>query len=221
MGLLTLILKSGKPRDRIISYRGLTLLGCDIKLVSLVIAERLLLPLDAVVDELQGAFIPGRDIGEVVLLRLGLLDYFRAVGHPIWFIMTDLSDAYDAVKRDYLYGALERQGVDVADVRWVQDLLNGTTAQPILNGQILPPIPVGRGTPQGSPLSPLLFVAALNPLHKYLNSMAANGHRDPRLGAALALTLEPTRVSSPGPHRPSSRCNLPTVTSRKRQPTAT
>ena len=194
VGLLILILKSGKPRDRVISYRGLTLLGCDIKLVSLVIADRLLLPLDAIVDELQGAFIPGRDIGEVLLLRLGLLDYFRAVGHPIWFIMTDLSDAYDSVKRSYLYEALEKQGVDVGNVRWVQNLLNGTTAQPTLNGQILPPIPTDRGTPQGSPLSPLLFVAALNPLHKYLNSMAANG----RL-LRLSIPLPNSSPSSPPP----------------------
>jgi hypothetical protein len=45
VGLLTLIPKPGKARSRVTSYRPLTLLGCDIKLVSLVIANRLQIPL--------------------------------------------------------------------------------------------------------------------------------------------------------------------------------
>ncbi|PNW79077.1 hypothetical protein CHLRE_09g399886v5 [Chlamydomonas reinhardtii] len=72
-GIITLIYK-GKSLDRaeLASYRPITLLNCDFKMVSKAVSARLQPALDAVVDELQTAFITGRWIGDNALYLQGL-----------------------------------------------------------------------------------------------------------------------------------------------------
>ena len=178
-GLLCLIPKKGKPRNRITSYRALTLLGADVKLAALAIADRMQLPLDSLIDDMQGAFIRGRDISDNILFRLSFLEYLRDTGHPAWLILTDLANAYDSVRRAYLYSCLETMGFgrfcNLEILRWVRILLGGTSASVLVNGRVLPRFSILEGLPQGSPLSPLLFIVVINPLHEWLNTHAANG----------------------------------------------
>ena len=175
-GVIALIPKAGKPRDRIQSYRGLTLLGCDVKLASLAVSDRMQAPLDFLIDEMQGAFIRGRDIADNVLFRLGLLEYLRDIGHPAWLILTDFANAYDSVRRAYLYSCLQAMGLAKKGcLRWTVLLLTGTTSSVLVNGRVLPPFPTEGGLPQGLPLSATLFVTVLHPWHTWLQSQASCG----------------------------------------------
>jgi hypothetical protein len=175
-GIIALIAKPGKPRDRITSYRGLTLLGCDVKLASLAISDRMQVPLDTLIDQMQGAFIRGRDIADNVLYRLGLLEHLRSTGHPAWLILTDLATAYDSVRREYLYMCLQAMGLAKQGcLRWTTLLLSGTTSSMLVNGRVLPPFPTKGGLPQGLPLSATLFVVILHPWHTWLRSQASCG----------------------------------------------
>ena len=76
MGLITLIYKGGgKQRSDPASYRPITLLNCDLKIVAKVLARRFGPALESIIDGTQTAFVPGRDIADNVLLHLEEIDY--------------------------------------------------------------------------------------------------------------------------------------------------
>ena len=60
---------------------------------------------------------------------------------------------------------MQRMGFPAGSIRWVQLLLQGTQAQLMFNkGQLSRTISIDAGCAQGSPLSPLLYVIAAQPL---------------------------------------------------------
>ena len=74
--MIALIYKGGgKPRDSANSYRPITLLNADVKILAKVLALRYGEVLDSVIDGTQTAFVPGRDIADNVLCHLEEVDY--------------------------------------------------------------------------------------------------------------------------------------------------
>ena len=63
-GVMCFIKKSDVPAEELTSYRPITLLSCDAKLIMLVVSIRLQRPLDYVIDITQSAFLRGRDIND-------------------------------------------------------------------------------------------------------------------------------------------------------------
>src|SRR6185312_9808091 len=58
---------------------------------------------------------------------------------------------------------------------WITSILATSTSRVLLNGIPLDPIPHDRGVRQGDPLSPLLFVLAIDPLPRLLSIATARG----------------------------------------------
>ena len=76
LGTITLLYKGkGLPRDQPGSYRPITLLNSDYKIISRALAGRWGMAAAEVVDPTQTAFIPGRWIGDNVLTHLEEIDY--------------------------------------------------------------------------------------------------------------------------------------------------
>uniref|UniRef100_A0A453LRL5 Uncharacterized protein n=1 Tax=Aegilops tauschii subsp. strangulata TaxID=200361 RepID=A0A453LRL5_AEGTS len=63
---------------------------------------------------------------------------------------------------------LQRLGFPSRFRAWVAALLSTSSSRILLNGLPGPPIKHGSGFRQGDPLSPLLFVIAIDPLQKIL-----------------------------------------------------
>ena len=77
--------------------------------------------------------------------------------------------------------------------RWVRILHSGTTASVAMNGWHTDAFPVSSGVFQGSPLSPLLYVLACQPLAAHVRQRAS-------AGAFQQLRL-PTGAPAPALHR--------------------
>jgi hypothetical protein len=166
LGLIVLIYKGGgQPRADPNSYRPITLLNCDVKIAAKVQVLRLGAALQSVIDPTQTAFVPGRQIADNVLCHLEEVDYLQQVQQPGVVLFLDFAKAYDRLSRPWIQMCMQRMGFPAGSIRWVQLLLQGTRAQLMFNrGQLSRTIAIDAGCAQGSPLSPLLYVIAAQPL---------------------------------------------------------
>lgn len=178
-GVIALIHKGGgKPKDQVAAHRPITLLNCDYKLVARVLVHRLVPAAEAVVDPGQTAFLPGRWIGDNILHHLELVDYCQAEAVPGCILFLDFEKAYDRLDRGWLFQCMERQGFPPAVVRWVRLMLSGSRAGVLYHGHLSPWFDILSGAAQGSPLSPLLYVLAAQPLAAKLRRLQAEGAID-------------------------------------------
>lgn len=76
----------------------------------------------------------------------------------------DAKKAFDRVEWHYLFHILEKFGLGSQFIQKVKLLYHHSTAQVNCGGFLSDPFPISRGTCQGCPLSPLLFLLALEPL---------------------------------------------------------
>jgi hypothetical protein len=175
-GIITLIFKGDeKPRDDPDSYRPITLLNTDVKLVAKVLAMRMGPALDSVLDPTQTAFVPGRWIGDNVLFHLEELDYVAASQQPACILGLDFNKAYDRVDRGWLFQCMSALGIPASCCRWVQLLLRDTQAWICYNGHRSREFVVPAGCAQGSPLSPLLYVISAQPLSARVRLLQSQG----------------------------------------------
>ena len=97
-----------------------------------------------------------------------LTDTVRTLQRPalkVSSLFLDIKGGFDNVDADILCSALRSKGVNHYLISWVRSFLTERTCRLLFQGspRIFPPVSVG--TPQGSPVSPLLFVIYVAPLH--------------------------------------------------------
>lgn len=99
---------------------------------------------------------------------------------PQGCVSVDLRQAFDSLHWGYMPRTLRRYGIPDGYVNWIKVLYTEPTARARTSEHISQQYAIGRGTRQGCPLSPLLFVLALEPLVTKLRRTA--GHRGIRVG---------------------------------------
>ena len=120
------------------------------------------------------------------------------------FLKLDIAKALDSVRWDFLMEVLDQFGFHARWRAWISTLLGSSSTSVLLNGVKGKWFRHFRGLRQGDPLSPLLFIIAMEPLQR-LFEMAARGGvltdlggRSVKLRASLyaddaAIFLNPVR----------------------------
>ena len=175
-GVICLLHKAGQPADHLVGYRPITLLNCDVKLILLVMSNRLQRPLDYIIHITQSAFLKGRDISDNVRYHLGLASRLKQLGLPGWLLHSDLTKAYDTADRGWLLKTMSAMGfASTGIVRWTSILMNGSTSRVRVNGFLTTAFPNSSGLPQGGALSCTQWVILFEPFLTYLNQLRSNG----------------------------------------------
>ena len=174
-GLITTLYKSGERSDPA-SYRPITLLGNDYRLYAKLLARRLNPCLAGIIDPEQTAFVPGRSIGENIMLLQSLPHLLRRPGEAAGearsaiVAFCDFRKAYDTVDRGFLFSAMHALGVGPGFIAMARLLLTNTKARALVNGHISTPAAFAAGVRQGCPLAPLLYLFTSQALLRLLKA---------------------------------------------------
>lgn len=82
----------------------------------------------------------------------------------------DAEKAFDRLKWAYLFKVLPKFEFGPLFIKLIQTLYHKSHGKISTNGQISFTFPLGRSSPQGCPLSPALFVLAIEPLAKTIRN---------------------------------------------------
>lgn len=165
--IVTLLLKPGKDPQRCQSYRLLSLLNHDYKILAKILATRFALLVDTVLCPYQSGFVPGRST------TLNLRTLFCVINQmepslPAVAVLLYAEKAFDSLEWTFLYAVLQKLGLPLSFVNLIKLLYTSPVALLRVNGMLTRQFSLTRGTRQGCPLSPLLFIAAMDPLARYL-----------------------------------------------------
>lgn len=173
---ISLILKRDKNPVECGSWRPISLLNSDVKLLAKVLACRLDPCLPKIISEDQTGFIRGRQLSSNIRRLLNIIFSTSTSTSDEMIISLDAEKAFDRVDWNYLFAVLDRFGFGSFFTSWIRLLYTAPVASVRTNFLCSQYFPLSRGTCQGCPLSPLLFALAIEPLSIALkNSMLFSG----------------------------------------------
>ena len=174
VGAVVPLFKAGDPA-LLQNYRPITLLNSDYRLLAKVLAGRWGAALGPCVAREQTAFLPGRHIGETVLLLQLMPAVLQAQGSLGAAVFLDFRKAYDTVDRDFLFAVMETVGAGGGMLRWARMLLADTQAVAVVNGHASAPRLWLAGVRQGCPLAPAMYLFVAWALTCWLRATPAVG----------------------------------------------
>lgn len=161
---ISLVLKKGKPSEECSSYRPISVLNLDLKLLAKILASRLENVLPTVIANDQTGFICGRYSSHDVRRLLYIIQHSSLYSADALVISLDAEKAFDRLEWPYLFFTLQEFGLGEVFIKWIQILYTSPLSAVNTNGLRSSSFNIERGTRQGCPLSPLLFALAMEPL---------------------------------------------------------
>ena len=161
-GIVTLLFKKGAP-DKVSNYRPITLLSSAYKLMTKVLTNRLNQVMHIITSPSQTG-IKGRYIGTSIRTLVDTMRFLTQTKTAGGILLLDQEKAFDKVDWTYLVLVLERLGFGPSFLSWIRVLYSTPTSKLKVNCSLSDSFQLKRGVRQGDPLSPLLFVLAMEPL---------------------------------------------------------
>lgn len=159
--------KPGKDRSLPRSYRPITLLNTLGKVLEKVIQKRLAYLVEDKLPAEQYGGRPGYSAPDAVMKLVNDIDEnaCRKKQSFTSILAIDVKGAFDNVQRDTLLSTLEDMGVPTAAQSWVYHFMHDRKTSLIVDRKLTMPRPLNTGIPQGSPISPLLFLIYTSSLY--------------------------------------------------------
>ena len=166
-------------------YRPISLCNVIYKIIAKCIANRLKSHLPDYIHPAQQAFIEGRRISNNIIIAQEITHSFalKAWEEKAFMLKIDLAKAFDRLEWNFIVAALNRKGLHPHFINLIHACISTPKYAVIINGQAFANFKGDRGIRQGCPLSPYLFVLAINELSIALQeAMEANHFAGIKLG---------------------------------------
>nr|GEV49703.1 hypothetical protein [Tanacetum cinerariifolium] len=144
-------------------YKAVNLIGSLYKIISKILANRLVGVLDNIVNEVQSAFIANRQNGPFILDEL--IRWCKRKKRQLLVFKVDFEKAYDSVRWDFLDDILRKFGFGEKWCKWILSCLRSSRGSTLVNGSLMEEFLFCKGLKQGDPLSPFLFILIMESLH--------------------------------------------------------
>jgi hypothetical protein len=147
-------------------YRPISLCNVIYKIIAKCIANRLKPHLPDYIHPTQQAFIEGRRISNNIIIAQEITHSFAlsAWKDKAFMLKIDLAKAFDRLEWNFIVASLNRKGLHAHFINLIHACISSPSFSVIINGQPFAKFKSDRGIRQGCPLSPYLFVLAINEL---------------------------------------------------------
>jgi hypothetical protein len=161
--------------DTLQDFRPISLLHSLIKIFSKILARRLAPKLEGLVDQCQSAFIKKRSIQENFLYVQSTIRFLHKTKKPSILLKLDIAKAFDSLSWAYLIEMMQARGFGARWCEWIAMILRTLTSRVLINGHQSESVTHRNGLRQGDPLSPFLFILAMDPLQRLLSIATERG----------------------------------------------
>ena len=171
-----MIPKEGKDLRLLASWRPVSILNTDYKILTKTLANRLQLVLPKLISPDQVGYVKNRYIGQNVRLIKDVMTYVNNKGLARYILLLDFEKAFDSIEWSFMFKCLEKYNMGGKFIKWIEILHNQTQSCVTNNGYLSGYFYLGRGIRQGCPISALLFILVAEVLAiKIRNSLSISG----------------------------------------------
>jgi ribonuclease HI len=159
--------KNGKNTYEPISYRPIALTSNLCKLMEKLVTNRIVWYLEKhkMLNNLQCAFRKKRTCTDHLLRIQDKIYKSLNNGQSVLALFLDIEKAYDMVWKEGLLFKLHKLGIKGKAFWWIRDFLKNRSIQVRVGVELSDPMVIENGIPQGSAISPLLFIIMINDLN--------------------------------------------------------
>jgi hypothetical protein len=152
-------------------FRPISLVGSLYKILAKLLANRLRQVIGSVISETQSAFVKNRQILNGILIANEVVDEARKNRKELMMFKVDFEKAYDSVDWGYLDLVMGKMCFPTLWQKWIKECVSTAKASVLVNGSPTEEFSLGRGLRQGDPLSPFLFLLAVEGLNVLMKAM--------------------------------------------------
>uniref|UniRef100_A0A667X2N1 Reverse transcriptase domain-containing protein n=1 Tax=Myripristis murdjan TaxID=586833 RepID=A0A667X2N1_9TELE len=161
---ICLVPKPGKDHELVNNFRPISLLNNDYKVFEKILALRLEEVIPFLVNLDQVGFVAGRQSANNMRRLFQVMACASSLRRPAVAISLDAEKAFDRIEWPYLFNVLTKYGFGPTCMKWFRTLYYKPISSIRSNNILSDPFQLYRGTRQGSTVSPLIFILALEPL---------------------------------------------------------
>ena len=166
--VIRLIPKKGKDLALVKNWRPISLMNVDAKLLSKALTFRLEKHLYKLTSKEQTAFVKGRLLQDNIHSIGQAITYAVKNKRAAQIFSIDFKKAFDSLEHSYLWEVLRSMNIGETFIGMVKTLYCRAESTVMNNGVATGYFPLERAARQGDPISPTLFILALEPLLRVL-----------------------------------------------------
>ena len=121
---IIILLHKGKdlPRDRLNNWRPITLTKTDYKILAKMMARRMGLVVNKLINEDQVGYLRGRNISNILRNIDDVIDYLNMSDKAEYLLALDYCKAFDSISKDFIIEAFKLFGFGEQFTKWVKTL---------------------------------------------------------------------------------------------------